>query len=107
MPFCSKNRRSTQGCGGDAMKGTELLRYLGEGLWLENMTRDLLDASALKHYLDEPTVTEVPSHTTILHRAVRPGKIAIRNGRRPGAGRVEESDPFVPKVKETSHGPRI
>jgi hypothetical protein len=112
------------------MKGTELLRYLGEGLWLEN-TRNLLDESVLKnfgwtlrlceygmaaqrssrerdcHYHDEPRATEVPPHATILHRAVRTRKITIRNGHRRRTGRAEVSDPSVPKVKEISHGQRI
>jgi hypothetical protein len=89
------------------MKGSELLHYLGEGLWLENMTRDLLGDGALKHYIDEPSATEGTSHTTILRRAVRHSKITTRNRRLPGAGRADESDPSVPKVKETSHGTRI
>jgi hypothetical protein len=28
------------------MKATQLLRDLGQGLWLENITRDLLDTGA-------------------------------------------------------------
>ena len=39
------------------MKATQLLRNLGQSLWLDNITRDLLDSGTLKRYIDELSVT--------------------------------------------------
>ena len=33
------------------MKATQLLHNLGQSLWLDNITRDLLNRGALKHYI--------------------------------------------------------
>ena len=35
------------------MRATEQLRNLGQSLWLDNITRDLLDSGTLKRYIDE------------------------------------------------------
>ena len=35
------------------MKATQLLANLGQSLWLDNITRDLLDKGILKKYIDE------------------------------------------------------
>ena len=35
------------------MNATERLHGLGQSLWLDNITRDLLSTGALKHYIDE------------------------------------------------------
>src|SRR2546425_11564517 len=43
--------------GGNTMKATELLHNLGQSLWLDNITRDLLNSGTLKRYLDELSVT--------------------------------------------------
>ena len=39
------------------MKATQLLHDLGQSLWLDNITRDLLDSGTLKRYIDELSVT--------------------------------------------------
>ena len=39
------------------MKGTQKLHALGQSLWLDNITRDLLDRGTLKKYVDELSVT--------------------------------------------------
>jgi transaldolase len=38
------------------MKATELLHNLGQSLWLDNITRDLLNSGTLKRYIDELSV---------------------------------------------------
>jgi transaldolase len=38
------------------MRATQLLHDLGQSLWLDNITRDLLDDGALKRYIDEFSV---------------------------------------------------
>ena len=39
------------------MKATQALHNLGQSLWLDNITRDLLDTGTLKRYIDELSVT--------------------------------------------------
>src|SRR4030088_2344149 len=47
------------------MKATQLLHDLGQSLWLDNITRDLLDTGTLKRYIDELSVTGLTSNPTI------------------------------------------
>src|SRR5215469_5657980 len=53
------------------MKATQLLNNLGQSLWLDNITRDLLDKGTLKHYIDELSVTGLTSNPTIFENAIR------------------------------------
>jgi len=39
------------------MKATQLLHNLGQSLWLDNITRDLLNSGTLQRYIDELSVT--------------------------------------------------
>ena len=39
------------------MKATQLLHNLGQSIWLDNITRDLLTNGTLKHYVDETEST--------------------------------------------------
>jgi len=41
---------------GNTMKATEKLHHLGQSLWLDNITRDLLTTGMLKRYIDELSV---------------------------------------------------
>ena len=47
------------------MKATQLLHSLGQSIWLDNMTRELLDSGTLQHYIDELSVTGLTSNPTI------------------------------------------
>lgn len=53
------------------MKATTLLHNLGQSLWLDNITRDLLDSGTLKHYIDELSVTGLTSNPTIFENAIK------------------------------------
>jgi len=53
------------------MKATQLLYNLGQSLWLDNITRDLLDTGTLKRYIDEFCVTGLTSNPTIFEHAIR------------------------------------
>src|SRR3954452_19529276 len=53
------------------MKATQLLHNLGQSIWLDNITRDLLDSGALTQYIGEYSVTGLTSNPTIFERAVR------------------------------------
>src|SRR6516164_11517120 len=53
------------------MKATRLLHNLGQSLWLDNITRDLLDSGTLKRYIDELSVTGLTSNPTIFDHAIK------------------------------------
>jgi transaldolase len=52
------------------MKATQLLHDLGQSLWLDNITRDLLNSGTLKRYSDELSVTGLTSNPTIFDQAI-------------------------------------
>jgi len=53
------------------MKATQLLHNLGQSLWLDNITRDLLTSGTLKSYIDELSVTGLTSNPTIFDQAIK------------------------------------
>lgn len=53
------------------MKPTEQLHNLGQSLWLDNITRDLLNSGTLKSYIDELSVTGLTSNPTIFNHAIK------------------------------------
>jgi transaldolase len=53
------------------MKATQLLHNLGQSIWLDNITRDLLDTGSLKRYIDELSVTGLTSNPTIFENAIK------------------------------------
>jgi transaldolase len=53
------------------MIATRLLHDLGQSLWLDNITRDLLDSGTLKRYIDELSVTGLTSNPTIFDHAIK------------------------------------
>jgi len=56
------------------MKATEMLHNLGQSIWLDNITRELLDSGTLKRYLDDLSVTGLTSNTTIFDHAITHSK---------------------------------
>jgi transaldolase len=53
------------------MKATQLLHNLGQSIWLDNITRDLLDTGTLQRYIDELSVTGLTSNPTIFENAIK------------------------------------
>jgi transaldolase len=53
------------------MKATQLLHNLGQSLWLDNITRDLLNHGTLKRYIEELSVTGLTSNPTIFEHAFK------------------------------------
>jgi transaldolase len=53
------------------MKATKLLHNLGQSLWLDNITRDLLNTGTLKRYINELSVTGLTSNPTIFDHAIK------------------------------------
>ncbi len=53
------------------MKATKKLHDLGQSLWLDNITRDLLTNGTLKRYIEEWSVTGLTSNPTIFDHAIK------------------------------------
>src|SRR5579862_1831696 len=53
------------------MKATQALHNLGQSVWLDNITRSLLDSGTLKRYIDELSVTGLTSNPTIFDHAIK------------------------------------
>src|SRR5512147_3101265 len=62
FPMCSR---------GNTMKASEALHELGQSLWLDNITRDLLTTGTLQRYIDELSVTGLTSNPTIFDHAIK------------------------------------
>lgn len=56
------------------MRATQKLHDLGQSLWLDNITRDMLDAGTLRRYIDELSVTGLTSNPTIFNHAIKNSK---------------------------------
>jgi transaldolase len=68
---CSRATIDLNLSGGEIMKATQLLHNLGQSLWLDNITRDLLNTGTLKRYIDELSVTGLTSNPTIFDHAIK------------------------------------
>jgi transaldolase len=53
------------------VKATQKLHELGQSLWLDNITRDLLTSGTLRRYIDELSVTGLTSNPTIFDHAIK------------------------------------
>lgn len=62
----NKGRRHT-------MKATQRLHDLGQSLWLDNITRELLSSGTLDRYIQELSVTGLTSNPTIFEHAIKEG----------------------------------
>src|SRR5437762_7779681 len=52
------------------MTATRELQNLGQSLWLDNITREILDNGTLRRYIDEFSVTGLTSNPTIFDEAI-------------------------------------
>src|SRR5688572_18247756 len=53
----------------DAPMNTRQLRDLGQSLWLDNITRDLLDSGTLQRYIDDWSISGITSNPRIFDEA--------------------------------------
>jgi transaldolase len=53
------------------MKATQILHNVGQSIWLDNITRDLLNSGTLKRYIDDLSVTGLTSNPTIFDQAIK------------------------------------
>jgi transaldolase len=55
------------------MKATAKLHELGQSLWLDNITREILDSGQLQCYIEEFSVTGLTSNPSIFDKAIASG----------------------------------
>ncbi len=55
------------------MKATEELHQLGQSIWLDNITREMLDSGRLQTYIDDYSVTGLTSNPSIFDQAIASG----------------------------------
>src|SRR3984885_9518487 len=67
-PSCGTTNLDT---GEKAMKATQKLHELGQSIWLDNITRDLLTGGTLKRYISELSLTGLTSNPTIFDQAIK------------------------------------
>src|ERR1700758_3926589 len=53
------------------MTPTKQLHDLGQSIWLDNITRDLLDNDTLERYIKEFSITGLTSNPTIFDHAIK------------------------------------
>ncbi len=53
------------------MKATQKLHELGQSIWLDNITRDLLTGGILKRYINDLSLTGLTSNPTIFDQAIK------------------------------------
>jgi transaldolase len=72
------------------VKATETLRERGQSLWLDNITRSLLDSGTIQRYIDSYSVTGLTSNPAIFDKAIGSGDYdeAIRSK----AGQVRSAE---------------
>jgi transaldolase len=55
------------------MNATAKLHELGQSLWLDNLTREMLDSGQLQRYIDEFSITGLTSNPSIFDKAIKSG----------------------------------
>jgi transaldolase len=55
------------------MRATEELHELGQSIWLDNITREMLDTGQLRAYIDDYSVTGLTSNPSIFDKAISSG----------------------------------
>lgn len=53
------------------MKATRALHEMGQSLWLDNLSRGLLNSGTLERYIQEFSVTRLTSNPTIFEHAIK------------------------------------
>ena len=55
------------------MNATAQLKDLGQSLWLDNITREMLDSGQLQRYVDEFSISGLTSNPSIFDKAIKSG----------------------------------
>ncbi|WP_246691348.1 MULTISPECIES: transaldolase family protein [unclassified Mesorhizobium] len=91
------------------MNVTTRLHELGQSLWLDNITRDLLSSGTLERYCTEFSVTGLTSNPTIFDEAIKNStaydKALHRNAREGKAGAIPAAPPFANLLQAEPYRP--
>jgi transaldolase len=77
------------------MKATRQLHDLGQSLWLDNITREMLVDGTLRRYIDDFEITGLTSNPSIFDRAMRSGHFYDDSIRRKAAAGQSGEDLFI------------
>src|SRR6185437_1433 len=80
---------------GATMKATQRLHELGQSLWLDNITREMLVNGTLRRYIDDFEITGLTSNPTIFDHAIRNGHLYDDSIRRKAAAGKTGEDLFI------------
>src|SRR6476646_2997224 len=78
------------------MTPTRKLHNLGQSLWLDNITRELLNSGTLKRYIDDLSVTGLTSNTTIFDNAIKNSTMYDEDISRAPSSATSGEDVFFP-----------
>jgi transaldolase len=85
------------------MKVTQLLHDEGQSLWLDNITRDLLDSGTLKQYIDDLPIAGLTSNPTIFDHAIK-NSTAYDAADKSGQGKSSEALFFELALEDLTPG---
>src|ERR1044072_3041911 len=78
------------------MKPTQKLHDVGQSLWLDNITRELLNSGTLKRYIDDLSVTGLTSNPTIFDNAIKNSAMYDEDVARSASSAKSAEDLFFP-----------
>jgi transaldolase len=78
------------------MESTRKLNELGQSLWLDNITRELLNSGTLKRYIDDLSVTGLTSNPTIFDNAIKNSAMYDADISRAPSSATSGEDVFFP-----------
>jgi transaldolase len=78
------------------MEATKKLNGLGQSLWLDNITRELLNSGTLKRYIDALSVTGLTSNPTIFDNAIKNSTMYDEDISRAPSSATSGEDVFFP-----------
>ena len=73
------------------MEATRQLHVLGQSIWLDNITREMLDNGTLQRYIDTLDVTGLTSNPTIFNEAIGSGAYDAAIREKANAGKAGEA----------------
>jgi len=76
------------------MKAINRIRQLGQSIWIDEITRRMLDDGTLRHYIDDYAVTGLTSNPTIFEKAIAGGDYDAEIARKAAAG-LSDEEAFV------------
>lgn len=76
------------------MNMTKKLHDLGQSLWLDNITRDMLDDGTLRRYIEELSITGLTSNPTIFDEAIGKGAAYDKGIRQKASAGLSGADLF-------------